>query len=72
MRNFIFNNKNIICIVGLGYVGLPLLVEFSKFYKTIGFDTDELKLKRIKKNYNFIFKNNIITTDKKKLISLIL
>jgi len=67
MRNFIFNNKNIICIVGLGYVGLPLLVEFSKFYKTIGFDTDELKLKRIKKNYNFIFKNNIITTDKKKI-----
>jgi UDP-N-acetyl-D-galactosamine dehydrogenase len=67
MRNFIFNNKNIICIVGLGYVGLPLLIEFSKFYKTIGFDIDELKLKRIKKNYNFIFKNNIITSDKKKI-----
>jgi UDP-N-acetyl-D-galactosamine dehydrogenase len=67
MRNFIFNNKNIICIVGLGYVGLPLLIEFSKFYKTIGLDTDELKLKKIKKNYNFIFKNNIITTDNKKI-----
>jgi len=67
MRNFIFNNKNIICIVGLGYVGLPLLIEFSKFYKTIGFDINKLKLKRIKKNYNLIFKNNIITADKKKI-----
>jgi len=67
MRNLIFNNKNIICIVGLGYVGLPLLIEFSKFYKTIGFDINKLKLKRIKKNYNLIFKNNIITADKKKI-----
>ena len=28
-----------ICIVGLGYVGLPLAVEFGKSYQTIGFDT---------------------------------
>jgi UDP-N-acetyl-D-glucosamine/UDP-N-acetyl-D-galactosamine dehydrogenase len=25
-------------IVGLGYVGLPLAVEFGKHYETIGFD----------------------------------
>ena len=67
MINFPFNNKNIICIVGLGYVGLPLLIEFSKFYKTIGFDINEAKVKRIKKKYNLIFKDNIITTDKKKI-----
>ena len=35
-------------IIGLGYVGLPLALEFSKKYQTIGFDintnrTDELK-----------------------------
>ena len=29
---------DIIAIVGLGYVGLPLAVEFGKKYKTIGFD----------------------------------
>jgi len=67
VRNFSFNNKNIICIVGLGYVGLPLLIEFSKFYKMIGFDINEAKLKRIKKKYNLIFKDNIITTDEKKI-----
>ncbi len=27
-----------LCIIGLGYVGLPLAVEFSKKYPTIGFD----------------------------------
>jgi UDP-N-acetyl-D-galactosamine dehydrogenase len=27
-----------ICVVGLGYVGLPLAVEFSKHYPVVGFD----------------------------------
>ncbi len=31
-------------IIGLGYVGLPLAIEFGKYYSTIGFD---LKTKRI-------------------------
>jgi len=30
-----------IAIIGLGYVGLPLAVEFSKKYKVIGFDINE-------------------------------
>ena len=29
-------------IIGLGYVGLPLAVEFSKKYKTIGFDLNRI------------------------------
>ena len=32
------NNK--IAIIGLGYVGLPLAVEFAKKYKTVGYDID--------------------------------
>lgn len=31
-------------IVGLGYVGLPLAVEFGKRYKTIGFDVKEERI----------------------------
>ena len=27
-----------ISIIGLGYVGLPLAIEFSKKYPTVGFD----------------------------------
>jgi UDP-N-acetyl-D-galactosamine dehydrogenase len=33
-----------IAVVGLGYVGLPLAVEFGKRYRTIGFDLSEEKV----------------------------
>ncbi|MCG6938086.1 MAG: Vi polysaccharide biosynthesis UDP-N-acetylglucosamine C-6 dehydrogenase TviB [Gammaproteobacteria bacterium] len=33
-----------ICIIGLGYVGLPLAVEFGKKYQTIGFDINEQRI----------------------------
>jgi UDP-N-acetyl-D-galactosamine dehydrogenase len=33
-----------ICIVGLGYVGLPLAVEFGKKYSTIGFDINSIRI----------------------------
>ncbi len=36
-------NKNI-AIIGLGYVGLPLAVEFGKKYNVIGFDIDETRI----------------------------
>ena len=38
-----------ICIIGLGYVGLPLAIEFGKKYKTIGFDINEQRLQELKK-----------------------
>lgn len=34
-------------IVGLGYVGLPLAVEFGKQYQTIGFDINESRIKEL-------------------------
>ena len=33
-----------VCIVGLGYVGLPLANAFSKHLSVIGFDIDEEKI----------------------------
>ncbi|MCK4731960.1 MAG: nucleotide sugar dehydrogenase, partial [Methanophagales archaeon] len=33
-----------VCVVGLGYVGLPLAEVFSKHLKTIGFDIDDDKI----------------------------
>ncbi|VVB62039.1 UDP-N-acetyl-D-mannosamine dehydrogenase [uncultured archaeon] len=45
-------NDKIICIVGLGYVGLPLAVEFSKYFKVIGFDVNEKKIKTLSQHYN--------------------
>lgn len=37
-----------IAIIGLGYVGLPLAVEFGKYYKTIGFDINEQRIEDLK------------------------
>ncbi len=38
-----------IAVVGLGYVGLPLAVEFGQKRNVIGFDTNELRIKELKK-----------------------
>lgn len=38
-----FQAKNI-AIIGLGYVGLPLAVEFGKKYQTIGFDINQKRI----------------------------
>ncbi len=38
-----------IAVVGLGYVGLPLAVEFAKVYHTIGFDISEKRVKELHK-----------------------
>jgi UDP-N-acetyl-D-galactosamine dehydrogenase len=37
-----------IAVVGLGYVGLPLAVEFGKKYRTVGFDIDAARIKELK------------------------
>jgi UDP-N-acetyl-D-galactosamine dehydrogenase len=36
-----------IAIIGLGYVGLPLAVEFGKQYKTVGFDINKSRVKEL-------------------------
>ena len=41
------NKRYKICIVGLGYVGLPLAIEFGKKYKTVGFDIDSERIKQL-------------------------
>ncbi len=43
MKNTVLTNKNV-AVIGLGYVGLPLAVEFGKHLKTVGFDLSETKL----------------------------
>ncbi|MDB0073767.1 Vi polysaccharide biosynthesis UDP-N-acetylglucosamine C-6 dehydrogenase TviB [Planktomarina temperata] len=40
--------KNKIAVIGLGYVGLPLAVEFGKNYKTFGFDINKVRIQELK------------------------
>jgi UDP-N-acetyl-D-galactosamine dehydrogenase len=43
------NNYNI-AIIGLGYVGLPLAVNFSKKYRTVGYDVNKKRVNELKSN----------------------
>ena len=39
-----------VAVVGLGYVGLPLAVAFSKYFNVIGFDISKTRIEELKKN----------------------
>lgn len=51
----ISSNSEVVGIIGLGYVGLPLAVNFAEAgVKVIGFDKDEKKVDMINKGTNYI------------------
>jgi UDP-N-acetyl-D-galactosamine dehydrogenase len=54
------NNKYKICVFGLGYVGLPIAIEFGKYFSTCGYDISKKKIN------NFIAKIDKTGTIKKK------
>lgn len=67
--------KKKICIVGTGYVGLPLCLEFSRHFKVIGFDVDKKRILSLrddsdlnndlgKKELKILKKNKVLFTDK--------
>ena len=45
-------NKLKLAIIGLGYVGLPLAVEFAKKRKVIGFDIEQTRVKQLKTGFD--------------------
>ena len=61
MADKLMLNKAIVCIIGLGYVGLPLAEAFSKSLEVIGFDVDREKLKKLNQNSS---NQNLIFTDR--------
>ena len=57
-------NKTV-CVVGLGYVGLPLAKAFSTHLKTVGFDIDDKKIETLNHDNN---EDNIeFTSDPSKI-----
>ena len=48
MFDLLENKKLKIAVVGLGYVGLPLAVEFGKVFDTIGFDLKKSRLEMLR------------------------
>jgi len=46
------NERTVVAVVGLGYVGLPLAVEFGKQYDTIGFDLSRAKIDAYRRGFD--------------------
>ena len=49
LLNLFVNKEKIISVTGLGYVGLPLALEFAKHFKVISFDINEARIELMKK-----------------------
>ena len=45
-------SKTKIAVIGLGYVGLPLAVEFGKKYSVVGFDVNSKRIEELKKGHD--------------------
>ena len=41
-----------IAIIGLGYVGLPLAIEFGKKYPTLGFDINPTRIEELRNRFD--------------------
>jgi UDP-N-acetyl-D-glucosamine/UDP-N-acetyl-D-galactosamine dehydrogenase len=41
-----------VAIIGLGYVGLPLALEFAKKRKVIGFDVNKKRIEELKSGFD--------------------
>ncbi|MBN2095046.1 MAG: nucleotide sugar dehydrogenase [Candidatus Aenigmarchaeota archaeon] len=44
--------ERVICVAGLGYVGLPLALKFARKYKVIGFDIKKERVEELKRGYD--------------------
>ena len=61
-----------ITVIGLGYVGLPLAVEFGKQYNTIGFDVNQERIKQLIEGFDQtgeVSKRNLSSSIKLKFSS---
>ncbi len=57
-----------ICIIGLGYVGLPLAVAFSRHYDVVGFDTEGRRISELR---TAVDKNDDISAEEIKMSNIL-
>ena len=41
-----------IAVIGLGYVGLPLTIEFAKYFNVVGFDINQSRIEELKSGFD--------------------
>ncbi len=60
--------KTSVAVLGLGYVGHPLAINFGKFLNTTGFDISKKKINNFKKNIDSTFIINKVQFNKAKFL----
>jgi UDPglucose 6-dehydrogenase/UDP-N-acetyl-D-galactosamine dehydrogenase len=65
LKDKLMKKEATVCIIGLGYVGLPLVKAFSNHLKVIAYDIDGEKIKKL--SHNNKDKNIIYTSDQSKI-----
>jgi len=78
LKNKIKSKKAVVGVIGLGYVGLPLAVAFSRKFNVIGYDTNLKKIELLRQGKSYVedVSDNEInlkkfkpTTDPKELVN---
>ena len=64
------NKNSKICVVGLGYVGLPLAVEFGKKRDVIGFDINQNRIDELNSGNDFTLETTSIELESAKYLKL--
>ena len=68
------HNQSKLAVIGLGYVGLPLAVEFAKKYPVVGFDVKAKRIKELNSGHDFTREvadetlQDVVSRNKKALI----
>jgi UDP-N-acetyl-D-glucosamine/UDP-N-acetyl-D-galactosamine dehydrogenase len=62
-------NNQKICLIGLGYVGLPLAVAFAEKFQVIGFDANPLRIKELENGHDRTLEveNNLLNSVKENI-----
>jgi UDP-N-acetyl-D-galactosamine dehydrogenase len=78
MQQLTISNPPLIAVIGLGYVGLPLALAFSKKYQVIGYDLDNVRVDALKRGEDTTLEsaiedlkaaNNLVLTNELALIA---
>lgn len=69
MKKKIDTNNTSIAVIGLGYVGLPLAVEFGKKYKTVGFDINQQRINELNQSKDSTLEVSPVELKEAKLLT---
>lgn len=62
--------KPVVAIIGLGYVGTPLLAAFAEHYETLGYDVDSTRLQELRQEHDRT--DELSATERARVAGLVL